>query len=144
MESNIYSILTFIVTILTFVIIVFLFRITPTLAFTVISFTLTIAGSSYSLSEKYRKFIFRKQKVDILGVCSVAICLLSIISAYVLKENTSEIEKYAFYTLFVVSILFLCWDSKKSKNVTSIKVTESFSKIVETNTDITITTKIKK
>lgn len=142
MVSNKHSVLFFLTVVGIFCFAVFYFAISPTVVLAFESVILTVLGGSYSFSEKYRKFRTKEKSIDVLGVSSIAICLVGSITAFFLNENDSGTQKFVFCSLGILSFLYLAWDCKKGKEVITNRTIEST--YIETHSEIKVITRIMK
>jgi len=107
------------------------------------SLIVTICSGAWSI--KRRINILLGREVDLLGVFGVALGIAAVLSPTIINRKISTPDFWIYLAITIIGIAFLIFDSFKDKNTTLRRFTNSsISKFNETNTEIIITTRIKK
>jgi len=107
------------------------------------SLIVTMASGAYSLKAKINSLIGRE--VDLLGVFGVALGIAAAVSPMCTMREFIAPDGYIYIGITVLGMFLLYIDYKNNKNAICRRIkSESISTFTETNTEIMITTILKK
>jgi hypothetical protein len=107
------------------------------------SLIVTMASGAYSLKAKINSLIGRE--VDLLGVFGVALGIAAAVTPMCINREFIVPDGYIYIGITILGMLLLYIDYKNNRNAICRKIkSESISTFTETNTEIMITTILKK